>query len=115
MSKVCPICDTPSLEMSYHWVDREPFMACRECNSTFVMKNEIKAECTVGDGPDVLIDLNQFPITLLDKVVAVDKFVYGMCYSSQIDLTISEARKLAEQLNKAADIAEEFYVLAKRS
>lgn len=44
MHRICPHCNLARLETSYHWVDREPFLACPNCNSTFVMEDEIKKE-----------------------------------------------------------------------
>lgn len=38
----CPHCNKVDLEVSHHWIDCEPFMACPCCNSTYVMEDEAK-------------------------------------------------------------------------
>lgn len=66
---------------------------------------EIKAECTWGDGPDVLITLKNHPMILASDVIDKNKFKHGIVTDAWIDLTQQEARKLAYHLLEAADNA----------
>ena len=67
--------------------------------------SEIKAECTWGDGPDVLISIKNHPILLGNDVVDKHKSTHGIVKDSWIDLTQAQARKLAHDLLIAADQA----------
>lgn len=74
---------------------------------------EIKAECTWGEGPDVLVCVKDHPVWLMADVVnkSADRFptvkgcvttTHGFCFDTQLDLTIHQALKLAKDLLDAA-------------
>lgn len=65
----------------------------------------MKAECTWGDGPDVVLSLEGTPLTLLE-VPTNTHCSMGMVRRGCCDLTIVEARDLASQLLCAAAQAE---------
>ena len=66
----------------------------------------INAICTWGDGPDVLLRLDGTRLVLLEDPEGLEHFTNGFVMMGQLDLTIKEARNLAENLIKAADEAE---------
>jgi len=68
---------------------------------------EIKAECTWGDGPDVLISIKNFPMILASDVIDKQRFKHGIVKDAWIDLTQEQARQLAHKLLKAANCAQE--------
>ena len=86
----------------------------------------VKAECTWGDGPDVMVvgkredgkgdsnsvmDVNEgglgwgHRVLLMQPVSDLDKFRDGMCGHWQLDLTAKEALSLAAGLINAANNA----------
>lgn len=65
----------------------------------------IKAECTWGDGPDVMLCSDGFPTFNLSETRMVHS-VYGVVDQWSVNLTIKEARNLAQSLLNAANQAE---------
>jgi len=68
---------------------------------------EIKATCTWGDGPDVLITLDGLPFICHEDPKndppPRGQWVHGYVSKGSFDLTQSEARILAHELIMAAD------------
>lgn len=67
---------------------------------------EIKAECTWGNGPDVLVHSKDIAILLMtdpDK----SRTKHGIVLDWQLDLTKDEANKLIMQLSNAVRICNE--------
>jgi hypothetical protein len=59
----------------------------------------MKAECTWGEGPDVVLSLEDTPLVLgehpdFDR----NRFLYGVITKGEIDLTADQAHKLGIQL-----------------
>jgi len=70
------------------------------------MGNELSASCTWGDGPDVLLCVNDRVVFLLEGV-RPGISIHGHVKKAQIDLTALEARKLAYSLLNAAKQTDE--------
>jgi len=66
------------------------------------MDNEIKAECTWGDGPDVTLSLEGKSIVLCEDPQSLDKWTHGVVTNGLVDLTADEALRLASRLTMAA-------------
>jgi len=68
------------------------------------MPEKIKAACTWGDGPDVMVTLEDKPFILYEDP---DKsgWVHGSVKKGSFELTAEEATKLAADLLIAADRA----------
>ena len=74
---------------------------------------EIKAQCTWGDGPDVLVTLKESPLWLMADPVnktgdakLVHGFIsttHGFCMDAQLDLTKEQARSLGISLLESVD------------
>ena len=75
---------------------------------------EIKAECTWGEGPDVLVTLKDSPLWLMADPVNKEGYrfptvkgfvttVHGFCLDAQLDLTKDQARNLGIALLEAVD------------
>jgi len=74
-------------------------------------KTGIRAACTWGDGPDVLLilegkELMLYEIPYHHKPPLADG-TYGFIKEGSLCLTTSEARRLASQLNQSAKEAED--------
>ena len=67
----------------------------------------MKAECTWGEGPDVLVVLDGTGVICYEHPKHLDKFTHGLVSQGSLDLTSKEARTFAAQLIKAADAADE--------
>lgn len=67
----------------------------------------IKATCTWGDGPDVLITWEKLRAMLYEKPYDFDKAIYGFVNSGSICLTSKEAEDFARSLMLAAKMARE--------
>jgi hypothetical protein len=69
-----------------------------------------KAECTWGDGPDVLLVIedrgNEWPLQLLEGPTELERFSHGICEHASVGMTAKQARELAEQLLLASSKAE---------
>lgn len=67
-----------------------------------------RADCTWGDGPDVLLDLKDDVFILYEKPIHVkSSSVYGHVTKGSMDLTADEALQLAGELEAAAHNAKE--------
>ena len=62
----------------------------------------MKAECTWGDGPDIVMDLDGKPMELLESPGPIGRFTYGVVSKGLIDLTAEEAEALGVELIGAA-------------
>lgn len=67
----------------------------------------IKASCTWGDGPDVLITLDDLLFMLYEPPDQLDRAVHGLVKKGSFALTANEALKFAKQLKQAALSAKE--------
>ena len=72
----------------------------------------MKAACTYGDGPDVLLVLEGTILFLLEDV-RPGISVHGHVTQGQISLTAKEAHRLAQDLIMTANQAEELEALCK--
>jgi len=61
----------------------------------------MKAECTWGEGPDVLVSLDGTTIVLHEKPVS-DVWEHGVVTQGSLDLTAGEAEAFASELLGAA-------------
>lgn len=61
----------------------------------------MKAECTWGDGPDVLVILDGTEMVLHENPYDLDKWAHGKVKSGSIDLTADRALELAKNLMSA--------------
>jgi len=66
----------------------------------------MKATCTWGDGPDVMLSLGGHTMVLHEDPRDKDAWVHGTISDGSADLTADEARELASQLLMAADQAD---------
>jgi len=73
----------------------------------------IKVECTWGDGPDVVVTLEQHRFLLLEEPKDSHQFIHGVVQAGQIDLTAGDAELLAIQLQAAARKARELQAMIK--
>jgi hypothetical protein len=62
----------------------------------------IKVSCTWGDGPDVLITLDDLLFMLYEPPDQLDRAVHGLVKKGSFALTADEALKFAKQLKQAA-------------
>lgn len=62
----------------------------------------MKAECSWGNGPDVLVVLEGKPVMLYHKPHNLDEATYGYISEGSACLTAEEAEKLAQELLIAA-------------
>ena len=63
----------------------------------------MKAECTWGDGPDVILSLNGTGMILFENpIIEGSGFKYGTVNAGSLDLTAQEAIILGHQLLNAA-------------
>jgi hypothetical protein len=67
----------------------------------------MKAECTWGDGPDVLLILDGTDVMLYHDPVDLDRSTHGTVREGSACLTVDEARALAHQLLEASRQAEQ--------
>lgn len=67
----------------------------------------MKAECTWGQGPDVLVTLDGTGVLCYEDPHSKNKCTHGIVNQGSLDLTIKEARILAASLIMAANQAEE--------
>lgn len=70
----------------------------------------MKAQCTVGEGPDVIISMEGTPFILLEPP-STDKChsEFGACRKGDIDLNLKEAEEFLDSLQAAVLTAKEFY------
>ena len=77
-------------------------------NNKIDVKSNIKAECTWGDGPDVILGLSGSKMILLEAPTVKDGgFIHGTICEGNLDLTVEEALTLANELISAAYQANE--------
>ncbi len=67
----------------------------------------MKAECTWGDGPDVLVILEGTKVMLYEDPIDMDRSVHGYTTQGSFCLTVKEALTLAGSLYVAAGQAME--------
>jgi len=68
---------------------------------------KIKATCTWGDGPDVILTLNDKPFILYEDATDHRHYIHGVVKKGSTDLTADEALDLAYQLTMAAHSAKQ--------
>jgi hypothetical protein len=61
----------------------------------------MKAECTWGEGPDVLVILDGTPMVLYEEPKK-GTYVHGTCTQGSLELTAHQVEDLAKQLLRAA-------------
>jgi hypothetical protein len=66
------------------------------------MSDKIKASCTWGDGPDILLIFNDKPFICYENPI-LGQWKHGHVTKGAADLTQQEARDLAASLISAAD------------
>jgi len=70
----------------------------------------LKAVCTWGDGPDVILCLDGTPLVLLENPdLNNGQSVHGVVTKGDVDLTADQAYKLGFQLINAAQQAKKLY------
>lgn len=62
----------------------------------------MKAECTWGFGPDVVLSLDGSELVLSELPYDKTRWIYGVVSKGSLDLTATQAEELAEQLLLAA-------------
>ncbi len=68
----------------------------------------MKATCTWGDGPDVLVVLEGSHLMLYHDPVDKERAKHGYCSEGSVELTADEAESLAKQLLAATACARKF-------
>jgi len=63
----------------------------------------MKAECTWGEGPDIILSLNNTAMVLYENPCDLDKWKHGVVKQGSLDLTAFEAHKLAMELLAAVN------------
>ncbi|MFO7824462.1 MAG: hypothetical protein R6V72_11040 [Cyclobacterium sp.] len=72
----------------------------------------MKAECSWGYGPDILISLNGIPLVLHDHPNEMNRFKHGVVKEGSIDLTVKQAKKLLKELYDAINAVEHLECVA---
>jgi hypothetical protein len=67
----------------------------------------MKATCTWGDGPDVMINLDGTFLQLYEEPINHHRWQYGEISQGSVSLTTAEAEALASQLRDAITQAKE--------
>lgn len=67
----------------------------------------IKVSCAWGEGPDVILTLENKPFMCYEPPTDLDKAINGFVYSGSMDLTQAQARELAADLLTAANACAE--------
>ncbi len=67
----------------------------------------MKATCTWGDGPDVLIELKGTSVMCYEEPKDLDRAVHGFVSQGSLDLSIKEADIFLVELAKAISWAKE--------
>lgn len=62
----------------------------------------LKAVCTWGDGPDVLLVNEGKDYMLYGQVTMRNRYLYGVSHQGSLDLTANEAEGLGRELLEAA-------------
>jgi len=70
-------------------------------------EDKITASCAWGDGPDVIVTLNDHRFILYEDAVGHSKYIHGFVEKGSFDLTAEEAFKLAEKLMNAGIAAQQ--------
>ena len=68
----------------------------------------IKASCTWGEGPDVMLIFEDKPFILYEDPIGKERWVHGVVNKGSTDLTADEAENLANQLKEAVRLSREF-------
>lgn len=68
----------------------------------------MKATCTWGEGPDVIVELDGTSVMLYENPSRFEQGVHGYVSKGSFDFTAKEAREFARQLIKAADESDEW-------
>lgn len=58
----------------------------------------MKAQCTWGDGPDIVLSLEGTSLVLLENPSKFNHFKRGVVSAGSADLTVSEAKQLCYEL-----------------
>jgi len=72
----------------------------------------MKAECTWGEGPDIVVSLKGTPIILHHEPKDLKRFKHGAITEGDFDMTAKEALQFAGELTMAAIRAQEMDALA---
>jgi hypothetical protein len=67
----------------------------------------IRATCTWGDGPDVLLVIEDHVVVAHEEQILRDKFTHGAIKNGSTDLTVDQAESLGHQLLNAAQACRE--------
>ncbi len=67
----------------------------------------MKAECTWGEGPDIVVSLDGTPLILSQEPEDLNRFKYGAITKGDFDMTAKEATQFAGELLSAARRAQE--------
>lgn len=67
----------------------------------------IKVSCAWGEGPDVLLTVENSPFMCYEPPSDFNRAINGYVYNGSMDLTQAEARKLAADLLMAAEACKE--------
>lgn len=65
----------------------------------------IKCSCTWGDGPDVLLVVDNSPFMCYEEPTGHYKAAHGFVHNGSAEMTADEALELSRQLFNAATIA----------
>lgn len=68
----------------------------------------IKASCTWGEGPDVMLVFEDKPFILYENPIDKERWVHGVVNKGSADLTADEAENLANQLKEAVRLTRQF-------
>lgn len=67
----------------------------------------MKAQCTWGDGPDIVLSLEGTSLVLLENPSKFNHFKRGVVSAGSLDLTVSEAKQLRYELDCAIQMVED--------
>lgn len=73
----------------------------------------MKAECAWGEGPDVILSLDNTGMVLHEDPCDLDKWKHGVVKQGSLDLTAAEAYKLAMELLAAVNKVNELEQICK--
>lgn len=69
----------------------------------------MKALCTWGEGPDVLVEIDGTPILCYENPTDLNRYTHGIIREGSFYLTVEEAKKLVGSLLMAISQTEELY------
>lgn len=67
----------------------------------------IKATCTWGDGPDIILELKEHSLICYENPLHHDRFIHGVISNGSTDLTLAEAKQLVSTLLSSITQVEE--------